>query len=166
MNPATLPRTPSSALPRVEVKWLTQPAQLPDLNVNDLKKFAPIESRVWKEGFTTLDEIVAGVMKLFTEYDQETLERVWQHLFKRYNQVLGALGWNDFEVQHGRGVEPATVDIDKGASEKENYFGTVQPVRTTKMGNAQYVGVLPSIGNELTPFSTRLFDSLCSKFNK
>lgn len=28
----------------------------------------------------------------------ETIVREWQNLFERYNQVLGALGDNDFEV--------------------------------------------------------------------
>lgn len=42
-----------------------------------------------------------GVERLFDEYDEETLERVWKSLFKRkYNQVWRVLGGNDFKVEH------------------------------------------------------------------
>lgn len=45
--------------------------------------------------------MIAGIRKPFDEYDNESLERVWQSLFKRYNQVVKALVGNDFEVVHG-----------------------------------------------------------------
>lgn len=35
-----------------------------------------------------------------TQYDTDTVERVWQSLDKRYNQVLKARGENDLEVEH------------------------------------------------------------------
>ena len=44
-----------------------------------------MNSRVWKERFGTIDDLVKGVQRLFGEYDSETLERVRQSLFKRYN---------------------------------------------------------------------------------
>ena len=36
----------------------------------------------------------------YEEYDGDTLERVWQSLFKVYNQTLRKLGDNDFSVEH------------------------------------------------------------------
>ena len=36
----------------------------------------------------------------YEEYDGDTLERVWQSLFKVYNQTLRKLGDNDFSVDH------------------------------------------------------------------
>ena len=38
----------------------------------------------------------------YEEYDGATLERVWQSLFKVYNQTLRKLGDNDFSVEHTR----------------------------------------------------------------
>lgn len=61
---------------------------------------------------------------MFAEHDAETLQRVWQSLFKRYKQVLRARGSNDFEVKRtetaqgqkrGRGQGMATmVKISRG----------------------------------------------------
>ena len=34
------------------------------------------------------------------EYDGDTLERVWQSLFKVYNQTLRQMGYKDFSVEH------------------------------------------------------------------
>ena len=36
----------------------------------------------------------------YEEYDSATLERVWQSLFKVYNQTLRKMGDNDFSVEH------------------------------------------------------------------
>ena len=77
-----------------------QAAQSPDLNVNDLGFFASLESVVWKEGYESVDEMVAGIPAMFVEYDTKTLERVYQSRFKRYYQVHRVRGGNDFEVEH------------------------------------------------------------------
>lgn len=53
------------------------------------------KSRVWREGCGTIEERVDDVLTLFDEYSEKTLERVWQSLFKRYNQVLRAFEGND-----------------------------------------------------------------------
>lgn len=37
---------------------------------------------------------------MYDGYDADTLELVWQCLFKRYNQVLKALGADDFSAEH------------------------------------------------------------------
>ena len=81
----------------VELK--TQPSQSPDLNVNDLGFFASLKSRVWRANASSVDEL-KSVFDLYEEYDGDTLERVWQSLFKVYNQTLRKLGDNDFRVEH------------------------------------------------------------------
>ncbi|CAN0304317.1 unnamed protein product [Laminaria digitata] len=82
------------------VELVTQPAQSPDLNVNDLGFFASLESRVWGMNATTIDELVNTIFEQYEQYDAATLERVWQSLFKVYNQTLRKLGDNDFSVEH------------------------------------------------------------------
>ena len=78
---------------------MTQPAQSPDLDVNDLGFFASLKSRVWKEHFGRIDNLVEGVQRLFGEYHSETLERVWKNLFKRYKQVIAGV---DFSSKDSR----------------------------------------------------------------
>ncbi|CAN0246078.1 unnamed protein product, partial [Laminaria digitata] len=82
----------------VELK--TQPLQSPDLNVNDLGFFASLKSRVWRANANSVDELVKNIFNLYEEYGGDTLERVWQSLFKVYNQTLRKLGDNDFRVEH------------------------------------------------------------------
>ena len=43
---------------------------------------------------------VAALKSINDEYDGDTLERVWQSLFKVYNQTLRKLGNNGFSVEH------------------------------------------------------------------
>lgn len=71
--------------------------------------FACLKSRLWRESFDTPEAIVVGVKTLFDEYDAATLERVWQSLLKRHNQVLRTLGGDDFEVEHG-GIFPSQIN--------------------------------------------------------
>jgi len=49
---------------------------------------------------STVDELVQTIFDQYEEYDGDTLERVWQSLFKVYNQTLRKLGDNDFSVEH------------------------------------------------------------------
>ena len=84
------------------VELVTQPAQSPDLNVNVLGFFASLKSRVWEMNASSIDELVETIFEQYEEYDGATLERVWQSLFKVYNQTLRKLGDNDFSVEHTR----------------------------------------------------------------
>ena len=82
------------------VELVTQPAQSPDLNVNDLGFFASLTSRVWRMNASSIDELVEIIFQQYEEYDSATLERVWQSLFKVYNQTLRKMGDNYFSVEH------------------------------------------------------------------
>ncbi|CAN0188679.1 unnamed protein product, partial [Laminaria digitata] len=70
------------------VELVTQPAQSPDLNIKDLGFFASLKSRVWGMNASAVDELVETIFQQYEEYDGDTLERVWQSLFKVYNQTL------------------------------------------------------------------------------
>ena len=82
------------------VELVTQPSQSPDLNITDLGFFASLKSRVWGMNASSANELVETIFQQYEEYDGDTLERVWQSLFKVYNQTLRTLGDNDFSVEH------------------------------------------------------------------
>ncbi|CAN0111437.1 unnamed protein product [Pylaiella littoralis] len=82
------------------VEVVTEPAQSPDFDVNDLGFFASLKSRVWAMNACSVDELVEIIFEQYEEYDGETLERVWQSLFKVYNQTLRKMGDNDFAVEY------------------------------------------------------------------
>ena len=81
------------------VELVTQPAQSPDLNVNDLGFFTSRESRVWGMNAGSIDELVETIFQQYEEYDSPTLERVWQSLFKVYRHYV-KMDDNDFSVEH------------------------------------------------------------------
>ncbi|CAM9703493.1 unnamed protein product [Choristocarpus tenellus] len=91
------------------IKLETQLAQSPDLNINDLGFFNSLKAVFGRKHLGTMENMAAGVRTLFDEYPAETLERVWQSLFSRYNQVLAALRGNNFELEHkGAGKSGST----------------------------------------------------------
>ena len=45
---------------------------------------------------SSIDELVQTIF----QHDGATLERVWQSLFKVYNQKIRKMGDNDFSVEH------------------------------------------------------------------
>ena len=49
---------------------------------------------------SSIDELVETIFQQYEEYDGATLKRVWQSLFKVYNQTLRKMGDNDFSVEH------------------------------------------------------------------
>ena len=49
---------------------------------------------------SSIDELVETIFQQYEEYDSAALKRVWQNLFKVYNQTLRKMGDNDFSVEH------------------------------------------------------------------
>ena len=68
------------------VELVTQPAQSPDLKINDLGIFASLASRAWGMNARTIEDLVKTIFEQYEEYDGDTLERVWQ-ILKVYNQT-------------------------------------------------------------------------------
>lgn len=60
----------------------------------------PSQKLVWKERFGSIDEMVEDICAMFTEYNSEALEKVWQNFSTRYNQVPRARSGNNFEINH------------------------------------------------------------------
>ena len=98
----------------------------PDLNVNNLGFFASLKSRVWGMNASSIDELMETIFQQYEEYDDSaTLERVWQSLFKVYNQTLRQMGDNDFSVKRTgvtarqeAGTLERVVKYDQGAFTK------------------------------------------------
>ena len=49
---------------------------------------------------SSIDELVETIFDQYEKYDGDTMERVWQSLFKVYDQTLRLMGDNDFKVEH------------------------------------------------------------------
>lgn len=57
------------------------------------------KNRVRKEGYKSIQEMVKSICAVLAEKDTDTLDRVWQRFFKRYNQLLRGRDGNDFEIE-------------------------------------------------------------------
>ncbi|CAM9700208.1 unnamed protein product, partial [Discosporangium mesarthrocarpum] len=55
----------------------TQPADSPDLNVNDLGFFHSIQQLKEDVGVSSLEDLVEATSEAFDVYHRETLDRVW-----------------------------------------------------------------------------------------
>lgn len=53
---------------------MTQPGQSQDLDIDGMGFFAPLKSRVRRERFRTIDDLIEGPQRLFGEYDSATLK--------------------------------------------------------------------------------------------
>jgi hypothetical protein len=97
----------------------TQPAQSPDTNICDLSFFNSIQHRIHnlKQNAKNIDQLIAKVFTAWAEYDYETLDHIWGHLFACYNSILRDAGDNKYKAPHtqlrvnGRGKETA-VDLN------------------------------------------------------
>jgi hypothetical protein len=72
------------------------------LNILDLGFFHSLKARVskLKIGATSLDDLMARVNKVFSQYDRQTLDSIWAQLFTNYNYILQENGGNDSKVHH------------------------------------------------------------------
>ena len=55
---------------------------------------------VWGMNASSIDELVETIFDQYEKYDGDTMERVWQSLFKVYDQTPRLMGDNDFKVEH------------------------------------------------------------------
>ncbi|CAN0251125.1 unnamed protein product [Discosporangium mesarthrocarpum] len=90
------PQTGGGVMEAIQAKTVdsiileTQPANSPDLNVNDLGFFHSIQQLKEGVGVSSPEDLVEATMEAFNVCPWETLERVWQSLFSVLWGVLGS----------------------------------------------------------------------------
>jgi len=95
-------------------KIVTQPAQSPDLNINDLSFFRSFKTRVnqIKKNDNTLDGLYLSVLDAWNNYDSDTLNRMWGLQYACYRAILAQLGGNDYTPPHtGVRNNPQQIDL-------------------------------------------------------
>ncbi|KAG7339351.1 hypothetical protein IV203_025580 [Nitzschia inconspicua] len=73
------------------VKLYTQPAQSPDLNVNDLGFFNSLQSKYYEESPRNAIEIIEMVETVYKSYPMEKLNRIWLTLQSVMNEMKEGL---------------------------------------------------------------------------
>jgi hypothetical protein len=82
------------------VKLYTQPAQSPDLNVNDLGFFASLQSMYYQTAPTDALELIDKVETCFRNYHVYKLNRVWVTLQSCMNEIIDERGDNKYKIPH------------------------------------------------------------------
>lgn len=99
-NEAYWPEMLQRMYPRRKITIITQPAQSPDLNINDLGFFNSLQSLAADTDPENLSALMDSVEECYWNYDAQTLERVWQAQFNMYNCILQAKGGNNYAQPH------------------------------------------------------------------
>ena len=86
--------------PTIEVR--TQPAQSPDMNINDLALFRAFDVAVrksrrgMKKGIFDKEQLVKDVFAAVAAYPAEQLEKMWDYKSYVMDQVKASKGGNDY----------------------------------------------------------------------
>jgi hypothetical protein len=100
------------------VKLYTQPAQSPDLNVNDLGFFNSLQSLYYQSLPKNSIELIEMVDKAFKNYDWHKLNRLWLTLQSVMNKIIEERGGNKYKIPH----------MNKERLERTNQLPVVLPV--------------------------------------
>lgn len=105
-----------------KIKLQTQPAQSPDLNINDLAFFRSIQSLYYEAAPDDETELIEAVKKAFDDYSAAQINRMWLTLQSCCNQILAHNGDNNYTLVHmnkekleKEGRLPKVLDVDDAA---------------------------------------------------
>ena len=87
----------------IEFHLVEQPARSPDTNVLDLGFFNSLQAATWKlKRANTIDGLIANVIQAWTDYNPETLNRIWLSHQAVMDEIIQSNGGNDFNLPHKR----------------------------------------------------------------
>ena len=81
-----------------------QPAQSPDVNVNDCAFFSSLQTQIMKQGTynTKREEYLDLVKEEFGAFDPYKLDRIWAIMYDNLRSILKNRGGNDYKPEHNR----------------------------------------------------------------
>ena len=83
-----------------DIEVVNQPAQSPDMNINDIGFFRSLKCQVeeLKANAKSLDLLYSKIQEAWDSYSSDTLERIWAHQFACYREILRDNGGNFYEA--------------------------------------------------------------------
>ena len=97
-------------VPTGKIKLLTQPANSPDLNLNDLGFFNSLQSTYYQTCPSNAMELIQMVQETYSEYPAANINRIWLTLQSCMNEIIKVHGCNQYKIPH----------MGKEKMEKEN----------------------------------------------
>jgi hypothetical protein len=83
-----------------EISLFNQPANSPDLNLNDLAFFVSTKAQYWKDPAQTLGGMILKMEEIYFNYPGEKLRRGFVTLQVVMNQIIEHDGGNNFRLGH------------------------------------------------------------------
>ena len=83
-----------------QIKVITQPANSPDLNVNDLGFFNSLQSYYWQTNPKNATDLIAMVEEVFNDYPPVKINRIWLSYLMNLNMVMKHHGSNKYKTPH------------------------------------------------------------------
>ena len=83
------------------IEVVVQPAQSPDLNVDDLAFLNSLQSDVSLVAKENIRDLLDAIIKCWHENPLEKMESVWRCLYSSFHGVLESFGDNDYKRQRG-----------------------------------------------------------------
>jgi hypothetical protein len=83
-----------------KVILFNQPANSPDLNINDLGLFNAIQAVYNREVPRTYDDIITCVQRAYWEYPREKINRLFLTKMAVMNEIIRCNGDNDYKLPH------------------------------------------------------------------
>ncbi|XP_057775471.1 uncharacterized protein LOC130994446 [Salvia miltiorrhiza] len=103
------------------IELVCQPANSPDLNVNDLGFFRAIQSLQDHKMAKTVEDLVQNVLISFEELSSVTLNNVFVTLQGCLTEIMRVQGSNDYKIPHinksrllRMGMLPECIELDEG----------------------------------------------------
>jgi hypothetical protein len=88
-------------LPSVEkVQLVTQPANSPDLNVNDNGLFNAIQAGYKRYAPTNAQEMIDAVLETWRKYPAKRINHMWLTLQTNFDEVVKCKGDNTYKIRH------------------------------------------------------------------
>ena len=83
------------------LKFVTQPARSPDLNICDLTYWHSNKSRLNGKKWANKQQLINDVQLAWAEYEPTSLEKGWRHLYRVYRGILEDSGGNKYKTHSG-----------------------------------------------------------------
>jgi hypothetical protein len=83
-----------------KVRLYTQPANSPDVNINDLGFFRALQSLYYRSTPGNAGEIIQCVQAAYNDYDSRKINRIWLSLMGCLNEIIKHNGDNDYKIPH------------------------------------------------------------------
>ena len=83
-----------------KIALYTQPAQSPNLNINDLAFFQSMQSLYYEESPENEAELIRAVLEAYDDYCSSSVNRIWLTLQSCCNRILEHDGGNHYTIEH------------------------------------------------------------------